>query len=41
MNELENHLQVSIMHKALIFNLMPEKPRLLDEIDQMDHLYNP
>ena len=41
MRWLENHLQVSIMHAGWIFNLDPDKPTQVDEIERMDQLSDP
>ena len=38
---LANHLQVTIEEKSRIYNLEPEKPVVVNEIDEMHELFDP
>ena len=40
-NRLSNHLQVTIKNQAFIYDFSPEKPVLVDELDEMDRLNDP
>ena len=41
LDRLSDHLQVTLHHHAFIYDLGPDKPLLVEELDDMDELYDP
>ena len=39
-HQLENHIQLTVHHRAVILNLEAPKPVVLDQIDKMEMLYD-